>query len=239
MRTGCPRADHPGTLEPARHPSCLRPTAETPARTRCQIDILNHSVQNQGVARPLEFERSPVVDRALALFWRKGYQASSLTDLLHAMEIGRSSFYASFGDKRRLFLECLELFAERTRDILLRARADHPPVDALRFFFELTFSGPRRSKAGWGCMLVNTVLEMAGVDDELSARASQLLAGIQGAFDDCLRDAGCNPDRAAELASFLMLINEGLRVSSRRKLSHRQQLEQIDTTFRLLRSVTT
>ena len=190
------------------------------------------------MARPVQFERSRAVDRAVALFWRRGYQAASLSALLAAMEISRSSFYASFGDKRSLFVECLELFAERTRDILLRARADHAPVDALRSFFELTFDGSRRSKAGWGCMLVNTVLEMSGVDDDLSARASQMLAGIQGAFDDCLRDAGCTPQRAAELAAFLMLVNEGLRVSSRRKLSHRKQLEQIDTTFRLLRSAT-
>jgi TetR/AcrR family transcriptional repressor of nem operon len=191
------------------------------------------------VARPVEFERAVAVDRALALFWRKGYHASSLADLLRTTGIGRSSFYAAFGDKRRLFVECLELFARRTTDILLRARADHAPVDALRAFFEHTFTGQPRSKAGWGCLLVNTVLEMAGVDDALSARASELLGDIEGAFADCLRDAGCTPERAAELASFLMLTNEGLRVSSRRKLSHRHQLDQIDTTFRLLRSETT
>ncbi len=189
------------------------------------------------MARPLEFERSLAVDRALALFWRKGYQGTSLSDLLQTMEIGRSSLYAAFGDKRRLFLECLDLFAQRTKDVFLRARTDHPPLEALRSFFEWTFSGPRRSRASWGCLLVNTVLEMADVDDELSARASQLLAGIQRSFEECLREAGCTPALAAELASFLMVINEGLRVSSRRGLSHRRQLEQIDTTFRLLRSV--
>jgi TetR/AcrR family transcriptional repressor of nem operon len=191
------------------------------------------------VARPVEFERAAALDKALALFWRKGYHTSSLADLLHATGIGRSSFYAAFGDKRSLFLECLDLFAQRTEDILLRARADHPPVQALRLFFEHTFDGSRRSKAGWGCLLVNTVLEMAGVDDALGARASELLSGIEAAFADCLRAAGCTPDRAAELAAFLMLSNEGLRVSSRRKLSHRQQLDQIDTIFRLLRTETT
>jgi TetR/AcrR family transcriptional repressor of nem operon len=200
---------------------------------------MDQSVQNRIVARPAEFERSVALDRALVLFWRKGYHTSSLADLLQAMEIGRSSFYAAFDDKRSLFLECLDLFAERTKDILLRARADQPPVDALRYFFERTLLGPRGSKAGWGCMLVNTVLELAGVDDELSARASELLAGIEDAFEDCLRDAGCGSNRAAELAAFLMLINEGLRVSNRRKSSPRQELSHIDTTFRFLRSAIT
>ncbi len=188
------------------------------------------------MARPVEFERSLILDRALLLFWRKGYQASSLTELLEAMEISRSSFYASFKDKRSLFLECLDMFAARTRDILLRARADHTPLDALRVFFERSLGGSRGSKTGWGCMLVSTVLEMAGVDDELNDRSSKLLGTIQAAFEDCLRDAGCAPERAAELAAFLMLVNEGLRVSSRRRLSRRQQLGHIETTFRFLRS---
>ena len=48
------------------------------------------------------------------LLWRKGYQASSLPDLLDKMKIGLGSFYAAFGDKRRLYLECLKLFTKRT-----------------------------------------------------------------------------------------------------------------------------
>ena len=83
-------------------------------------------------------------------------------------------------------------------------------------------------------MMVNTVLELAGVDDELSARASGLLAAMQDEFENCLREAGLTSKRAAELASFLMLFNEGLRVSSRRKASVEQQLADIGTTFRLI-----
>ena len=54
---------------------------------------------------------------------------------------------------------------------------------------------------------VRAVLELAGVDDELSARASGLLAGMQTEFEVCLRDAGLTPKRSAEFASFLMLFN--------------------------------
>ncbi len=91
------------------------------------------------MARPLEFDRSKAVNKALVLFWRKGYQASSLADLLSAMGIGRSSFYAAFTDKRTLFLECLDLFAARTVDVVQHARCEMPPVDALQHFFERNF----------------------------------------------------------------------------------------------------
>ncbi|MEO1614160.1 MAG: helix-turn-helix domain-containing protein, partial [Pseudomonadota bacterium] len=63
----------------------------------------------------------------MSLFWRQGYQATSLADLLAAMEIGRSSFYAAFTDKRSLFIECLDLFSSRTIDLLYRSRATMPP----------------------------------------------------------------------------------------------------------------
>jgi len=191
------------------------------------------------MARPLEFDRSQAVNKALVLFWRKGYQASSLADLLAAMRIGRSSFYAAFADKRSLYIECLDLFAARTLELLQRARAKLPPVDALQHFFERAFFGARGASdtnRHSGCMLVNTVLEMAGVDDELAARASRHLGEVQRVFQVCLQDAGASPARAEELAAMLMLVNEGIRVSSRRRLPDAQHLQPIATTFRLIRS---
>jgi TetR/AcrR family transcriptional repressor of nem operon len=188
--------------------------------------------------RHIEFDRSKAVNKALVLFWRKGYQASSMTDLLAAMGIGRGSFYAAFTDKRSLFAECLDLFAERTMDLLRHARAELPPVDALQSFFERNFvhaPGAGAMSDHWGCMLVSTVLEMAGVDDELAARASHHLAVMQDFFQACLLDAGAAPARAGELAAMLMLFNEGIRVSSRRRLPDAQHLQPIATTFHLIR----
>lgn len=176
------------------------------------------------------------MNRALALFWRRGYQATTLADLLQCMGISRSSFYAAFTDKRTAFIECLDLFAARTLDLVQQARAEMPPLDALQDFFERSVVVARGAKAHWGCMLVNTVLEMAGVDDELAARASDHLGEMQRVFQACLQDAGATPARAEELAAMLMLVNEGFRVSSRRRLPDAQHLQPIATTFRLIRS---
>ncbi len=188
------------------------------------------------MARPIEFDRSRAVNKALVLFWRKGYQATSLADLLAAMGIGRSSFYAAFTDKRSLFIECLDLWAARSLELLQRDRAELLPLDALQSFFERSFIGGRSGKANWGCMLVNTVLEMSDVDDELAARASDHLGEMQRIFQACLQDAGAAPARAEELAAMLMLFNEGIRVSSRRRLPDAQHLQPIAATFRLIRS---
>ena len=197
---------------------------------------MNLAVQNESVARPIEFDRPQAVNRALSLFWRQGYQATTVAELLQTMGIGRSSFYAAFTDKRTFFIECLDLWAARTLDLLQRARMERPPVDALQDFFERSFVGARGAKAHWGCMLVNTVLEMAGVDDELAARASHHMGEMQRVFQACLLDAGATPARAEELAAMLMLFNEGIRVSSRRRLPEAQHLQSIAVTFRLIRS---
>lgn len=179
------------------------------------------------MARPLEFDRDQALMKATGLFWRKGYQATSIPDLLDTLEIGRSSLYAAFGDKRALFLECVDLYVRRTLAVLAGARAEAPPLAALRLFFDRTFPQP-------GCLLVNTTLEMADVDDGLRDHAARRMAEIQAAFAEALRDAGCDDAQAGELAGFLMLVNQGLRVSSRLNLTPEARRAQLDTTFRVL-----
>jgi TetR/AcrR family transcriptional repressor of nem operon len=201
----------------------------------CYI-IPHQLVQNPIMPRPIEFDRAKAMNRAMAMFWRQGYQATSIAELLQTMDIGRSSFYAAFKDKRSFFIECLDLWAERTLDLIQRSRAQMPPVDALQSFFERGFVAASGAKGNWGCMLVNTVLEMAGVDDALADHASRHLDQLQALFGDCLTDAGAEPVRAQELAAMLMLFNEGIRVSSRRRVSQIHHRQSIATTFRLVRS---
>ena len=127
------------------------------------------------MARPPEFDRTKALEAAMKLFWARGYTATSLLDLLQAMGIARSSFYASFGTKRKLFTECLELFGDRTLSIVDEDAKRLPHTALPRAFFEATllYVSPRRAKQG--CMIVNTVLELADVDPELN----QLAAGRQ------------------------------------------------------------
>ena len=157
--------------------------------------------------------------------------------MLETMGIGRSSFYAAFTDKRLFFIECLDLFADRTLHLLQDARPEKPPVEALENFFQRNFVGMKGTveKKNWGCMLVNTILEMAAVDDALSKHASYHLNKLERGFRDLLEEAGALPKQAQELAAVLMLFNQGIRVSSRRRLTDAQHLQSIDTTFRLIR----
>src|SRR5258707_2271777 len=81
------------------------------------------------MARPKDFDRDIAVERAMSVFWSKGYAATSTDDLLQAMKIGRQSMYDTFGDKRRLYVEALERYQlESTAGNIKRLRSSASPL---------------------------------------------------------------------------------------------------------------
>lgn len=191
------------------------------------------------MARPVQFDREQAREAAMKLFWCQGYVATSLSQLLAAMNIGRSSFYAAYGDKRSLFIEVLHLFSERTRQMLLDAWDETESLEAIRTFFYATLLEAPRSRAGRGCMMVNTILELADIDAELSALAARELALVEVVFERCFeraQQAGRYPtDRSArDLAAHVMLLNQGLRVASRERLPRNELQSRVDTALSLL-----
>ena len=85
------------------------------------------NVQNsnlEAMSRPKEFDRTEALTAAKAVFWRKGYEATTTDDLRHAMSIGRQSLYDTFGGKRPLYLEVLQRYnTERVVAQITRLRA--------------------------------------------------------------------------------------------------------------------
>jgi AcrR family transcriptional regulator len=69
------------------------------------------------MARPKEFDQERALHRAISIFSRKGFAATSTDDLMRAMDVGRQSMYDTFGDKRELFLRALEMYVTESRPI--------------------------------------------------------------------------------------------------------------------------
>lgn len=191
------------------------------------------------MARSLEFDRKKALNSAMKLFWVRGYTATSLPDLLATMGIARSSFYASFGTKRELFAECLELFGDRTLAIVNKDAARLQPTALPRAFFEATVLQVSQRRANQGCLLVNTVLELADVDPELNQLAVQKLMLIETAFALAFEQAqqcGELDSRHSpkQLASLVMTINFGLRVQSRQNKTRQSLKPIIESSLSLL-----
>jgi TetR/AcrR family transcriptional regulator, copper-responsive repressor len=80
--------------------------------------------------RPRSFDRGQALERAMHLFWRKGYEATSVSDLTRAMRINPPSLYAAFGDKERLYLEALELYLHRRLELVAQWFDQEPTAQA-------------------------------------------------------------------------------------------------------------
>lgn len=190
--------------------------------------------------RPREFDLDTVLDRAMRLFWAKGYYATSLIDLCKAMQINRSSLYAQFGDKRTLFLKAIDRYGER--EVTNVSRALSRPVTVSRglahFFSELVeqiVAGPGRT----GCLIGNAAVEGAAHDREIAASVRRNLHRVEAAFHDALTQAQAraeisqNTDISA-LASFFVASTQGLRLIGK-TTSDRKVLE--DIVERIIRAL--
>jgi TetR/AcrR family transcriptional repressor of nem operon len=170
------------------------------------------------MARPRAFDEEAALERALRVFWAKGYGAASLDDLCAATGLGRSSLYAAFRDKRGLYLRALDRYEEgsarRLNDILTRPVPVREAIAAfVAAIVDDIVAGPGRR----GCFIGNCAAELAPGDRETAASVRRSLTRIESAFRDALaraRARGELSDRVdpAAAARFLTAGIQGLRL---------------------------
>jgi len=114
------------------------------------------------MARHREFDKERALAKAMEVFWLKGYEATSVSDLLEAMEIHRGSMYDTFGDKHSLYLEALEHYRETNyRNILHLFEQIKSPYDAIeRLVYSMIESNNSRDRQR-GCFINNAMVECA------------------------------------------------------------------------------
>lgn len=151
------------------------------------------------MGRPKEFDRDRVVDEALEVFWSRGYVAASLDELTTATGLGRGSLYNEFGDKHTLFLAALDRY-RATRLAAVTGNLDRAPsvragiAAVLRGAVEAMFSDATRR----GCLMVNSIAELASRDPDVAARArdsfERTAAAFQAALERGQRSGEFSPD---------------------------------------------
>ncbi len=119
--------------------------------------------------RKKEFDVDMVLDKAMAAFWTRGYEATSLNDLLDCMQIQRASLYNAFGDKRTLFLLTLRRYDVIYRQAEVAKRMNMPsPRQAILGLFQDAVTAVVEYEARNGCFLINTALELSPHDEEVA-----------------------------------------------------------------------
>ena len=173
------------------------------------------------MARPREFEHDAVLDRAMRVFWSKGYEATSVQDLVDQMGIQRGSLYATFGDKRALFFAAIDRYDRVVTGKLLEA-LDEPSsgMEAIRRFFRLKIEGAVAANRPRGCLVTNSTTELASRDRRTATRVGAVLTKIEAAFHRAViraQTAGeVDPARdPLALARFLTSSAQGLSVMAK------------------------
>jgi TetR/AcrR family transcriptional repressor of nem operon len=168
--------------------------------------------------RPRSFDTEAAVERAMGVFWSRGYHATALPDLLRATKLSRGSLYAAFGDKHSLFLRALDRYIANA---LTRLDIEFDPrreaVDGLRAYLARYVDLTNGASGRRGCLLVATAMELAGRDAEVDRRIGSFFKAMEARVADALSRAkaagkladGVEPSSAARI---LVCFVEGLRV---------------------------
>ncbi|WP_447782018.1 TetR/AcrR family transcriptional regulator [Pseudomonas plecoglossicida] len=172
------------------------------------------------MARPQEFNTQQVLRKAMAVFWEKGYETTSLSDLMTATGLSKSSLYGSFGDKRELFLKAFDVYRQdRKRDMIQLLSADNAR-DGIVSFYESLFANLDAETAHNGCMSVNQAVEMAPRDLRVKDMVADDFKTIHEAVSAAIRrgqkDGSVkNLAEAEDIASILVLAFPGLQLMAR------------------------
>ncbi|MES5896512.1 TetR family transcriptional regulator [Bacillus cereus group sp. RP43] len=133
------------------------------------------------MARTREFDEDQVLDLAMQLFWEKGYEATSLSDLTSRMGIQRPSIYSAFGDKKELFEAALRRYTmSRASDTRTRLQSHSSVKEAFSIFFADVVNEEYAGDLSKGCFCINTMVELAPHDErfEILTREHQMYLAV-------------------------------------------------------------
>lgn len=139
------------------------------------------------MARPREFEIDEALEMAMHVFWSRGYEATTLPDLLAAMGISRGSFYKAFVDKRSVYFAALERYEETRVGVTVQTLMDPAKgkgKDRIADLFTRLASAESRD----GCFLCNAAIDRAPHDPEVEARVNAMIRRLDGAFRHALQE---------------------------------------------------
>ena len=173
------------------------------------------------MARTKDFDEVEVLNKAICLFWHKGYNGTSMQDLVDELGISRSSLYDTYGDKHTLYLKALEAYQQSAGkefcNIINNAGSAKKAIKQLLEWIAGNLLNDNQSK---GCFMVNAQVENAAHDPEVNAIVCRNDQQIEGAFYKVIKEGQesgeiSNKQDAHALARFIINTVNGMRVSAK------------------------
>lgn len=184
------------------------------------------------MARKKEYLEEEVIEKAMSLFWRHGYEQTSMQMLEKEMGINKFSIYSSFGSKHGVFLATLKSYQSKLKDMFDRfANGSSGIEDIKQFFYDSVDLGNLENNEK-GCLVTNTYNEFSkGEDLVIKEQMNHFMENLKQAFQVKLRlDATKDEATVIKQANYLVLAKHGLAAATR--VNTKQEIEDyIELTF--------
>ena len=184
------------------------------------------------LGRPQQYNTEAVIDSAMNLFWRRGYEATSMRDLTSRMELSRSSFYQAFGSKHALFLRCIEYYHQVTiSQMQERLDSSESGFDFISRTLTQVITEDNEVTNPRGCLVTNSASEFAQSDAQVASCIFKCLQAYQDIFSLAIvKGQGDGSLKYSKdpvlLARFLVSNMSGLRIMLKAGTS-REALEEM------------
>ncbi|MFC3157338.1 transcriptional regulator, TetR family [Chryseobacterium arachidis] len=185
------------------------------------------------MARTKEFNEDQVLDKAIEIFWYKGYNGTSAQDLVTHLGLSRSSLYDTFGDKQKLFVASLKKYQKQSQDQIVELFDTSENIkETLQNIFKQAVIESLEDRITKGCFMVNTSIELAVHDSEISEIVQNNTQIMEGIFTKAmqkgqdLEQISKNMD-AKTLARFIFNNYSGIRVLARTGEADKQVYDDI------------
>jgi AcrR family transcriptional regulator len=169
--------------------------------------------------RPREFDVDKALDRALRVFWRKGYEGASLSDLTKAMGINRPSLYAAFGNKEALFKKAIDRYVEGPGAFVREALQQPTAKAVVEHVFRGSIELVTDSRNPHGCLMVQGALACGDTADcvrrEMAKRRDASVTALRKRFERAVAEGDIASDwNPADLARFVATVIHGIAVQA-------------------------
>jgi TetR/AcrR family transcriptional repressor of nem operon len=192
------------------------------------------------MSRPREYDREVVLDKATNLFWEKGYEGTSMSELVAETGLNTRSLYNEFCCKEQLFLECIDHYGSKSIMVLSEILTKKPlGLSNIEAFFEYQIDNvtPENFK---GCLLVNSLSEKETLTNQCNTKIESRISGIINLMYKCLKaeqdrkGIGDKEDCMA-LADYLLCFDCGLMNFGRNKTSKIEVRKIVDIALSVIK----
>jgi len=187
-----------------------------------------------------QFDQTEALDKALQVFWDKGYEATSMQDLVSSMGINRASMYQTFGNKYALFNASIDRYIDNSTR-LLQQLLDKPgsPLDNLQQLF-MALIAQSLDGNQHGCLLNNTAVELAPHDADIALKLRQVWQQFEDTFASLIERAIEHDEihqdvDAKQLGLLLNVQLQGLIIKTKTNTPRQSLHDSVDLIFKLIR----